>query len=105
MYQGYKNNKMTRGEKISKLIDALDEGFVLFKDHKEGTFLRQDPEFEYMFKSGNFYELKGWGSALGDFKDRLLDIIQNPDSWKIFPIINMNTHDYPYPWSTKWEEK
>jgi len=93
----------TKGQKIGKLLDALDDGFIITKDHqKHPEDADLFPELEYMFKDGTYYELRGWASALGDVKDRLLDIIQNPDAWKIFPNFNINKDDYPYPWSTKY---
>lgn len=91
---------MTTGDKVAKLIDALDEGYILYKDHHD-----EDGETrEYIFKSGNYYEMKGWSSALGDYKHRLVDMIENPDAWKVFPDFNMKTDDYPFPWSTKFKK-
>lgn len=91
---------MTTGDKVAKLIDALDEGFILYKDHHD-----EDGETrEFLFKERGYYESKGWASALGDVKDRILEITQNPDVWKIYPNFNMKTDDYPYPWSTKFQK-
>jgi len=91
----------TRGEKVAELIDALDSGFILFREHGHPEFKNK----EFLVKFGDAYEMKGWGTAYGTAKDRLFDITQNPDEWKIFPNFNINVNNYPYPWSTKWEEK
>ncbi len=90
----------TRGKKVAELIDALDSGQILYREHGDPVFKNK----EFLFKSGDFYEMKGWGTAYGNAKDRLFDVTQNPDEWKIFPNFNMNENEYPYPWSTKWEE-
>ena len=71
----------TTGQKVGELIDALDNGFILFRE-------QGDPEFknkEFLVKFGGQYEMKGRGTAYGSAKDRLFDITQNPDEWKIFP--------------------
>lgn len=89
---------MTRGEKIAILIDALDNGSILYYETQFG-------EKEFLFRSGNSYERKGWASALGNVQLKMMDIIENPDEWSIFPNFNMDVDEYPYPWSTKWVEK
>jgi len=90
----------TRGQKVGELIDALDNGFILFKEHGDPIWKNK----EFLVKFGNYYEMKGWGTALGSVENRLYEIMENPDSWKIFPNFNIKVNDYPYPWSTKWEE-
>jgi hypothetical protein len=90
----------TRGQKVGELIDALDNGFILFKEHGDPIWKNK----EFLVKFENYYEMKGWGTALGSVENRLYEIMENPDSWKIFPNFNIKVNDYPYPWSSKWEE-
>jgi hypothetical protein len=90
----------TRGQKIGELIDALDNGHILYKKHGNDAFDNK----EFLFKSGDYYEIRGWGTAYGTSADRLSEIVQDPDLWKIFPDFNMNTNNYPYPWSAAWEK-
>ena len=91
----------TVGQKVGEFIDALNAGHILYKQHGDPVWDNK----EFIFKSGNYYEMKGWGTAYGTAKDRIFDIIQNPDDWQIFPNFNMNIDEYPYPWSVVWSEK
>ncbi|MCK9544884.1 MAG: hypothetical protein M0R03_22955 [Novosphingobium sp.] len=91
----------THGQKVGELIDAMNDGFILFKDHHDDLFDTR----EYIFYNGISYELKGWASALGNPEERIMEIIKYPERWKIFPNFNMNKDDYPFPWSTKWKDK
>lgn len=87
----------TKGDKVAKLIDALDEGNILVKEIAE--------EKQFLIKSENSYEVKGWASALVSARDCLFEITQYPEHWKIFPNFNINERGYPYPWSSKWKEE
>lgn len=82
----------------ANLFNALDSGHILYNENKRG-------EREFIFKSTSGYERKGWGSALGQTKDVIYDIVEHSGEWRIFPDFNMNTDEYPFPWSTKWEDK
>jgi hypothetical protein len=88
---------MTRGEKVAVLLDALDNGSILYNETKF-------KEKEYLFKTEKSYEAKGWGSALGTVEQRILDIVANPEEWFIFENFNMKVDEYPYPWSTKYQK-
>lgn len=87
----------TKGDKVAKLIDALDNGNILIKEFTG--------EKQFLIKSDNSYEVKGWASALVSAQDCLFEITQYPERWEVFPDFNMNERDYPYPWSSKWEER
>lgn len=91
----------SRGQKIGELIDALDNGNILYKEYEVG-------EKQFVFKTGNPFQIeaKGWCSAYGvHHNNKIVEVIEEPDNWKIFPNFNMNTDDYPFPWSSTWEEK
>ena len=90
----------TRGEKVGELIDALDNGFILYREHGHPEFDNK----EFIFKSDVYYEMRGWGTAYGDVPDRIFQLTQDPDKWKIFPDFNMKVNDYPFPWSTLWNQ-
>ena len=50
------------------------------------------------------YEIKGWGAALGDANNRIIELVANPDQWHIFESFNMQRNGYPYPWSSKYKD-
>ena len=81
------------------LIKALNEGKILCKKHHDS-----DDCLEFIFQTKYndipFIEMKGWGTAFGNQSDRLYDIYQFPENWKIIKDFNMKTDEYPYPWST-----
>jgi len=83
------------GQSAGKLIDALNEGYILFKEYKDG-------EKQFLFYYSGIFETRGWCSALGTIDDRLVELIKEPGNWKIFPDFNMNTDVYPFPWSAKF---
>jgi len=91
----------TLGQKVGELIDALEYGYILYKQHGDPVFDNK----EFIFKSENYYEMKGWATAFGTPKDRFMDMIKNPDDWRIFPDFNMKTDEYPYPWSIAFSSK
>jgi hypothetical protein len=91
----------TKGQRVAELLDALDNGFILYKQHGDQVFDNK----EFLVKFGEYYEMKGWGTAYGTIKDRIFEITQNPEEWKIFPNFNIKVNDYPYPWSTMWSKK
>lgn len=84
---------MTTGQKVAVLIDALNNGSILYKEYEYD-------EKQFIFKSGSSYEIRGWCSALDNFQQVLFEITQKPDKWKIFPNFNMNVDEHPFPWST-----
>ena len=85
--------------KAAFLIDALaNNGSILYKEYEEG-------EKEFLFKAGNYYDIRGWGTAFGTVQDRLVDVVFNPNNWKVFPNFDMNKDEYPYPWSVRWKDK
>jgi len=86
----------TRGSKIGILIDALDNGAILYRII--------DNEKQFMFKMFDSYEIKGWGAALGDANNRIIELVANPDQWHIFESFNMQRNGYPYPWSSKYKD-
>jgi hypothetical protein len=96
---GQKNKMVekTKGQLAGGHLDALDNGFILYQEFENG-------EKKFMIASGNSYEIKGWGSALGTPDDHLLHMIRHPEEWKIFPNFNMSQDEYPYPWSSKWKK-
>jgi hypothetical protein len=65
---------------LTELLSALFSGAQLVKVHEIGeseTFWCEKAGGEY-----SFY-VHGWGSALGTAKDRLFDVINNPEKWKV----------------------
>lgn len=91
----------TRGQKVAELIDALDYGYVLYRQHGLPEFDNK----EFLFKSHDMYEIRGWGTAYGNAADRIFQLTENPDDWQMFPDFNMKRDEYPYPWSTAWKDK
>ena len=91
----------TKGQKIGEHIDALDNGFILYKKHGDDAFDNK----EFIFKSRDDYEIRGWKTAYGGAISRINDIVKDPDKWLIFPNFNMNKDDYPFPWSSKWNRE
>jgi hypothetical protein len=91
----------TAGQKVGELVDALNAGSILYKQHGDPVFENK----EYLFKSGDYYDIRGWGTAFGDIKDRVFEVLHSPDNWNIFPDFNVNTDEYPYPWSSKYNNK
>lgn len=87
----------TNGQKVGELIDSLENGYILYREMND--------EKQYFIQYGNQYEVKGWASALCSSSDCLMNMIQFPDNWKVFPNFNMFKDKYPYPWSSKWVEK
>ena len=87
---------MENSEKTEALVSYLHKGYVLCKEHENDKNCR---EFLISHSNGQ-YEVKGWASGLGDVNERLVELITNPDSWKITNF-NMALRDYPYPWSSK----
>jgi len=68
--------KATSGE----LIDALKSGKVLRRD----PYQKFEGQWEYTHcENGDYYYINGWGSAIGNYKDRLLLVITNPELFEI----------------------
>jgi hypothetical protein len=90
--------------KSSKLIKALEEGKILYNDHDpSGAFDQIEFLFLVIIPTGRYLEIKGWGTALGSVKDRLKNIIEFPDDWKIHKF-DMNSTGHPYPWSIDYKK-
>lgn len=90
---------MEKSKKTEILVRHLHSSYILCKEHDDEScreFLIYEPKY-------NSYEVKGWGSALGNTNDRLVELITNPDNWKVVDF-NMGLRDYPYPWSSKETE-
>ena len=60
-----------------QLIDALKAGKLLKRSYYNDcdAFLR--------YTRQHSFECYGWASALGEAKDRLFDILSEPDKWSI----------------------
>ena len=83
----------------TKLIDALNDGKILCKVHYDDENCIEFA-FQVEYNGIRNLELKGWGTAHGGSMERLLDMFQYPTNWKVVKDFNMNTDDYPYPWSS-----
>jgi len=88
---------MGKQSRVVRLFKALEEGKILYKDHNDKRFR----EFLFYDKKNKMLESKGWGSALGQSRDRLESILVYPELWSIhsYPI----NKGYPYPWSLEYK--
>lgn len=66
------DSKPTSGQ----LIDALKAGKVLKREYYNDCY-------SYLTYRNYRLDCWGWGSALGEPKDRLTEIIDDPDKWTI----------------------
>jgi hypothetical protein len=68
-------------DRTSELITELLSGTPLIKVHEIGE------KETFWCETGNdgrkYFYVQGWGSALGSAKDRLFDVIENPEKWRI----------------------
>jgi hypothetical protein len=91
----YDVHKIKRGWKILEKIEWLDEnplaGEDLISSLKSGMLLlrehHNDPGCrEWIFwEEGGGYQIRGWGTAGGKAIDRIFDILEHPEEWKIWP--------------------
>ncbi len=82
-------------DKSCLLIQALKEGKLLSRHYERSE--RKEYFFAYILNDELFFESKGWMSGIGNFKDRLSDIITHPELWEIDEF--EMSQGYPYPWS------
>jgi hypothetical protein len=67
-----------------QLIDALKGGKILRRD----PYQKFEGQWEYtVCENGDYYYVTGWGSAIGNYKDRLLLVISNPELFEIIDIV------------------
>lgn len=88
---------MENSKKTEILVRHLHSGYILCKEHHNDEDCREFLIYDQKYKN---YEAKGWGSALGDINERVVELITNPNDWKIVDF-NIELRDYPYPWSSK----
>jgi hypothetical protein len=68
-----------------ELIEALKSGFGLRRKHYYNHSHEEVVGSEFLFYDSKhkYFDKKGWGSAFGDVKDRLEEIIKHPERWEI----------------------
>ena len=81
-----------------ELIKELMDGNILCKYHYDDEACAEFI-FSVEYNGEKNIELKGWGTAFGSGVDRLFDVYQHPENWKVIKDFNMNKDEYPYPWS------
>jgi hypothetical protein len=74
--------------KASELIKALEDGKTLIRIHHNDTDCKETMKLTTIKVTGEekifkYVEVNGWGSAIGDSRDRLNDLILNPEQWDI----------------------
>lgn len=77
--------------KSHELIEALENGKYLEKVHHNDSECIENfhwKKYQCGDKNCNvpihhYFETHGWGSAYGQAKDRILDILENPEKWRI----------------------
>ena len=65
-------------ERTKRLLEALLQGKLLSKIHHNDSECEETLGFE-----SPFYYVNGWGSAFGRPEDRVLELVTNPELWKI----------------------
>lgn len=90
-----------RLSKAVVLFKALEQGKILYRDHRpdrtDGAFI----EYLIYDKTNKILEGRGWKSALGEPRSRLESILKYPEEWHIHSHVG----GYPYPWSTAYKKK
>lgn len=79
------------------LVQALKSGKILFKHYSKVN------ENEFLFMEiPNYFEIKGWGAAIGAPSERVIELITNPEDWNIHE--HTMEMGYPYPWSILYKK-
>jgi hypothetical protein len=78
---------MEQNKQAILLIEALLSGQVLCNG--EG-FRELKFWCEYNCKDRYYYQ-SGWGSAMGSMGDRIMDILNRPDNWRIEETVQNET--------------
>ena len=82
-----------------KLINALLDGAILENVHNQNDFLFGGTEYLYSYIQNDkiCFENKGFILPTKNVGERVLDIFENPNNWKISD--HSMKDGYPYPWS------
>jgi len=84
--------------KSKELINALLDGAILERTHNENDFLFGGIEYLYAFIQNDkvCFESKGFTLPTKNTEERVIDVLKNPNDWKI--SCHSMSNGFPYPW-------